>query len=82
VQVALGRFTAALPFRFGVLGLADVDASRRPTELVQMAHRIWRRVLARPFISSTDFPLRFGLKATVGASGRGHLVLSDDRFTL
>ena len=47
-----------------------------------MAHRIWRRVLARSVHLRDRFPLRFGLKATVVHSDEGTSFYLMTGFTL
>jgi hypothetical protein len=61
LQVALGRFNAALPFRFGVLGLADVGCVFVANQSSSRSHTgygggFW----LGPFISATDFHFASG----------------------
>ena len=83
VQVALGRFNAALPFRFGVLGLADVGRVFVANQSSSRWHTgygggFW----LGPFISATDFHFASGLKATVVHSDEGTSFYLMTGFTL
>jgi len=83
VQVALGRFNAALPFRFGVRGLADVGRVFVANQSSSRWHTgygggFW----LGPFISATDFHFASGLKATVVHSDEGTSFYLMTGFTL
>src|SRR5258706_3046001 len=67
----------AFPVRRARVGRRRTRLRRQP-ELVQMAHRSWRRVLARSVHFREGLRIRFGAQGHGGAFGRGHLVLSDD----
>ena len=83
LQVALSRFNAALPFRFGVLGLADVGRVFVANQSSSRWHTgVGGGFWLGPFISGRDFEFASALKATVVHSEEGTSFYLMTGFTL
>ncbi len=83
LQVAVGRFNAALPFRFGVLGLADVGRVFVANQSSSRWHTgVGGGFWLGPFISGRDFEFASALKATVVHSDEGTSFYLMTGFTL
>jgi len=72
LQIAIGKFNAALPFRFGLVGLADVGRVFVSGESSSKWHAAYGGgIWLGPFISGMDFQFASALKATVVHSDEG-----------